>query len=73
MNDCSIGSKRHIDISIGGVSFTKWLLWWSDCIFIQFDTKIILPLATDISIHIQNKSMAEVSVRNDIIVSVWVV
>ena len=72
MNDCSIGSKLHIDISIGGVSFTKWLVCLLDCIFIQFDTTIIFPSSTDTSIHIQIKQTTEVSVMTNIIVSGWV-
>jgi hypothetical protein len=55
MNDCSIGSKQHIDISICGVSLSKWLECLLDRIVIQFDTNMISTLFTDNNIHIQVK------------------
>jgi len=72
MNDCSIGAKKRIDISICGVSLSKWLECLLDRIFIQFDTNMISTLFTHNHIHIQVKWTSDISVKNDIIVSEWV-
>jgi hypothetical protein len=72
MNDCSIGPKQHIDISICGVSLSKWLECLLDRIFIQFDTNMISTLCTDKIIRIQVEWTTDISVMNDIIVSKWV-
>ena len=55
MNHCSIGPKQRIDISISGVSLSKWLECLLQSIFIQFDTNMISTLFTDNNIHIQVK------------------
>lgn len=69
MNDCSIGSQRHIGIWIGGLTSTKLLVSSVDNIFVQHDTPIMFPFSTDTIIHIRNKQMAGVSVLHNIILS----
>jgi len=53
MNDCSIGSQGQSRTWIGEVTFSNVLVSLLDSILILYDTEIINPFSTDISIQIQ--------------------
>ena len=69
MNDCSIGSQGQSRTWIGEVTFSNVLVSLLDSILILYDTEIINPFSTDISIQIQIIWITVVSVLNTICVS----
>jgi hypothetical protein len=66
MNDCSIGSARHIGIWMGGVLFNKWQVLIQDTLTIQYHITMIIKLSMHYSIHILMRGTTVKSVMNAI-------
>jgi len=69
MKHCGIVSQEPGRTWIDEVTFNNLLVSLLDSIFIYYDTKIILAFAAEISIHIQIRWVAVVSILNNICVS----